>query len=510
MKSKKLKINDKEKFMQVLKKLECRIPTIDVREKFPIIHTLFGNILYIKLLYGVVLLLGYVRFTRELLYPYISLILVYGFLIILYDIFTAKNILKNKFFLLLFFFWTSFAISILVNFNPGFYINVRPIAYMFLEFFVIALVPLNMDSQQYKKNLIIINITLISVITLISLISFIVFAMNLSGHYTILGITAFIGNMPPRLWGITTNPNALGIMSICGVALIIFHLNTFAVKKWPYIVMLIICLSAALLANSRTAMFSFYVFVFLFVFLTFLIRNYSEKKTIKRHIVICLAVATMGLFSVLGLFDRALPLFGYIPGAVSNIQGTISNIFQTDIEQPPIEITPIRPIETVRPGELAATGELTGAGRLTFWTAGLRTFQNNIFFGVGHYRLDYYMSYYNPNPNRIVSAHIHNIYIQILATYGIFPFVYLVVMLIYFTVLVFRLLKDHLNRMIYSPILISCLCIIALLLSAGMFESNILSNARTFTSFLLAHFLGIFLTYVQTDHLQEFETISHD
>ena len=79
-----------------------------------IIDKVLGDTLYVKLFYLLIMITQMQIITKDIAGPFVKLSLVYGFLVFVYDFFTRKRIIRNKFFPLIAIFFGLMFISIAV------------------------------------------------------------------------------------------------------------------------------------------------------------------------------------------------------------------------------------------------------------------------------------------------------------------------------------------------------------------------------------------------------------
>lgn len=451
-----------------------------------ILDKALGDTLYVKLFYLLIMVTQMQIITKDFMGPFVKLSLVYGFLVFVYDFFTRRRIIKNRYFPFIAVFFVLLFLSIVFHYDKGFMESFKVFVYTVFEFFVIAMVPYDKSEEEVKREYKIISLTAIAALTVIGLISFITFVFYIQTTYTnFAGVLCFVGVAPDnRLYGISGNANSLALQMTMLFALAISHIALFKPKRkiWLYAVMLLAVL-CMLLSGSRASLLGFIAFVFCFVF--FWIMSKAKKAlTFKLYV----KNAVISVLVVIAVFagGRAVTFVsGYIP---SIIQSTAQN---EEKDEESIKKAFER-YETER-NDTETMGK--GSGRLGLWNAALKIFRHHPIFGVGLAGIEEYGMKYTQGVE-FFGFNLHNLYLQILATSGIFVFVVFLGLMVFFAVKAFiKLFKDFKSGKSDMLFIIS-FSIIIMLLVTQFFEMRMIYRV-TAESMFFALFFGYLQYYLQ-------------
>lgn len=201
-----------------------------------LISELLGNTLYIKAIYLVMIIFSHCVLIEDYITPFNKVVLLYGVLVIVYDLFTSRNTLRNRYFLLLVAFCFFIFLSIVINFQEGLVANIKGFSYLVLEFFVIAMIFPQKSKESVVKEFKILATIAIVCLSVLGIGAFYAFLMGLQiplgddGRF-------FIGVSPDsRLFGISGNPNMLGLQMMF---LLMLVMTSFVIseskRKWYWL-----------------------------------------------------------------------------------------------------------------------------------------------------------------------------------------------------------------------------------------------------------------------------------
>lgn len=462
-----------------------------------IIDKVLGDTLYVKLFYLLIMITQMQIITKDIAGPFVKLSLVYGFLVFVYDFFTRKRIIRNKFFPLIAIFFGLMFISIAVNYNKGFVENFKLFAYAAFEFFVIAMVPSDKSEEDIKREYKIISIVAIIAIAVIGLASFVTFAFYIQTTYTNhIGGLCYVGVAPDnRLYGITGNANSLGMQMLTLFALAISYIAIFKPKrKIPLYAVMLLSILCMLLSGSRASAIGFIAFAFCFIF--FWIMSKTDKKPLFK------------LYIKNALISLLITVVLFVGGkAVTFVSGYIPSIIQSTTE---MEIKDSEEVEKLFERFETERNDtetmVKGSGRIDLWNAALKIFQHHPIFGVGFAEVQDYANKYMPGTDLPIAkwgGGVHNIFLQVLASGGILAFIAFLGIMAFFAVKAFiKLFADFKNGE-SSMLFITAFSVIIMLLVIQLFEVRMIYRI-TAESLFFALFFGYLQYYLQkkTDDVQ--------
>ncbi len=381
-----------------------------------------------------------------------------GFLLIVWDLLTARKCLNGHSQDLLVAFLAVCCISSIINIEYGVFGNVKLIAALAIEYFVFFCFAKNMPKERVQKYLDILSATLI--ITWLVLV-----AASLATYFW--GMDIIVSNYGAfdmtsqgfsyeyvRLWGIFQDPNYASTISLVSVLL---SVRLIALKKRPVLTVLLVFniliqLCYVILGASRTALIAFVVTSFLFAVYRFMLNG--QKKTVKESLQsICAVVLAFGVF--LGVFfgiKYALPfaknaIFPGTTAVASNISAAYTKlyslsgiefeltqynakgevIFETDpdpVAPPGSTTSPEDPDNAVKPLDRTDLGKLdVSNGRFVRWTQTLQVFSKAPLFGTSPRNMAEFAKEHNPETLMAKYGMApHNGYLDVLVETGIIGF----------------------------------------------------------------------------------------
>lgn len=426
-------------------------------------------------------------FTALFTSKIVKMFIIWAFFIILYDIFKKKSLtLKNNAIWLIIMILLM-GISCLTNYHHNFLPNIIITVYLVIEIIFMLLYDKKETKTELLKEIKLFSSIIIILTFLCSIASLIIYfteyKTSVMNDFTQLLIGFFDG----RLWGIYGNPNTLGQLSLISIflSLLLLHLQpSKKITKVGLILNIIIEWMCILLANSRSnfvgAICSLLMYL-LFYFRTK--RNESLFDVIKTVIKF-----TLSIFLIIGItigmkygFSIADNLKKYFQE--SNVQGT--NVQGTNVHEPekkPISKPILPPSQILDSSKFDRTDQSTvdiSNGRYAIWSSGLHVFQEKPIFGVGFKNV-------NQETNRFMDEEIvknqphltenmHNIYLQILVSNGIFAFLCFIIYFVKFLPKVLKYLFCYTkNSQSTYIVVLTLFSLIVSLCIINLFDSNIL------------------------------------
>lgn len=400
--------------------------------------------------------------------------LVWGFLLLVIRFYQKRIIIDNKFFI---FFIIFTLLSIIFNFQDGFIRNIKDFLYLILE-----VVLLTQVDKGDSKNILIFNRILLGFMTFGYTVSLLIFFFRIP---QVPGFEKFIMSYTEgRLWGWCGNPNTLATMSLFGLFAAFFNIylrkeNLSVLNKLGYGFIIIEALACLTLSQSRSGFVGFAVLVFGAVFFIGIYKNKHIIGSILLALII--GIASVFMLEVYGWGLRQMPSEKLAISVNSN--GYFS------IQEDGSDGGEVNPSSSDMGLENREIGSDYSNGRFTIWKGGLSVAKENILFGVGQNALNDEVNqklpkdYVKQSPK--IAANMHNIYLQVLATSGIFAFIFFVLQFVNsFWKRRKEIFNDALKCMFF--VLIGCMLII------NLFDSNIIGFMNLFIAGMFWIYFGYF------------------
>ena len=390
-----------------------------------------------KVLLVVAMMLMAVPYIREKIGFTINLMLVYGYLIIGFELITGKlwsSFRTTKTAMFLGGFAVSYFITILIN-KTHLISGFKSLAFMVLLFVLCFLFPKNTKKDELIAEIKLISAEIVGFTFLFGLISFVMYVFSISGTYMTGEGTyqAYYGMFESRLWGIY-NPNTSATLTIISIVFSFVFIFTNKKKRIriPLIINIIIQFCVLLLTGSRAGVYVVAGAVAFFVFfaIVYKIKNFTYKTACLS--ISCAAVSLCIFFVVGALLREGL---AYVPGLTNYITSSTEAIIEeiTESEKETSEnvqdkgekIDKIDKVDLDRPQDPDAPENTAFANRLDIWQACFKEFLEDPIFGIGRDNVvdravgnleDKKWSYHFKYGNT------HNIYLCVLVSSGIIGF----------------------------------------------------------------------------------------
>ncbi|MGB4369237.1 MAG: O-antigen ligase family protein [Caldicoprobacterales bacterium] len=467
-----------------------------------IIKQALGSTIYFKILWVILVVLKINPIISQKTSLLFYILLLYGAIIIIYDLLTDIEALRNKYIVPFAMFLAFMAISTLANYDKGFMSNLKTLGTTVIQFLVIGRMDLRSSHSEIIKEIKKINLVIVVPVTIISLISLYLFTMGISGFYTIKVDDMFVDELGyyygmaynNRLVGIFSNPNEAG--AICVIAILASLINllfsqTTKKTKSAYFVSIAINLICLSLSASRGALLSFFVALFLFIFLISMYR--MRKRIVVRSInaLLFVCICVMLQYGIIGIVNNYGPI---IPAAINGIKEDVG----IDVSN---ELSTRERISLISDGDSKSLLN-ESSGRTTLWEAGLNTAKKNMFFGVGKAKLrEIVIENWHgiPLSKGIIKGSLHNIYIETLVSYGLPTFLSFLLLICWiFFDYIKKLIQFGRNQVKYFYLGVGILTILAFNLINNIVESKMLFQVNIY-SFLFILYLGYAMYFIQFD-----------
>lgn len=433
-----------------------------------------------KCLMMVAVMLTSVPYIHNVLGGYVKVLLVYGFLIIGYEIITRKffSALRDKTGWLLIAFCASYAVTILININGNFMGDIKNLIYTVLFFSLFFMFTGEKTKEDLLKEIKIVSAVIIICTFFLSVASFITYMFSFSGSYpNNVGIPVYYGMFENRLWGVY-NPNTGSTLNCISIVLSIIFIFTDKKRKTRVLNWINILLQycVLLLTGSRAA--HYVLFLILAVLIFFFVINKVKKVNIKTIGISALStVVTVVLVSGTGVVLKEG--LAYLPGVTNNMIYKISVLTGNaeNTEEPEIEKTELDRIETIEENKGGFF-----SGRTDIWKACFEEFTESPIFGIGKENIiDRAIENFDDDlwKEHFKQGGTHNIYLCILLATGAVGFL---IMAAFAVITLFKVLKVTVKN--YNNInfwLLGALLLCIMFYITEFVEARILFQVSTFS-----------------------------
>lgn len=432
-----------------------------------------GKILQNKLLYKIVFIVvgmfTAVPYIQQEYGKFVKVLLVWGLLIVAYDLITDyKHILKDKMVLLLLAFLAFSGFTIGVMRSENFAENIKEWLYMLIFFLVIFRVN-GKTREEIKKEIRLIAYTILICTAILSSLCMFTYFMGISDSYKVGRTVIYVGISGGRLWGLY-NPNVGASIAIVSIVLSAFAM--FTIKRKCIRVLLILNLlvqySVLILSGSRTIQYGFVIcsVVLTFGMLPLVVKKWSGMSV--KHVLLRggIAIVTAGLLLV--LFKVSLPALSALPRMQTEVVNAAQEETKASSDKYSTEI-----------GRKDTGADTMGGvlnGRQYLWGAAGKILSEYPVLGVGYeniyqYGVDGITHKYYKNVFR--RAGLLNGYLTILCASGILGGIW---MLWFFVSLMWKLLKKSgkIRQIQGNEWLIASAFLVLLFLLTELFEARIL------------------------------------
>ncbi|UZT81245.1 O-antigen ligase family protein [Caproicibacterium sp. BJN0003] len=461
----------------------------------------------VKFIFSFLALINLIPFAGNYIGPLMKVCLAWGTIVLLYQAkINWKNLFLNKRIFLLIAYLVLYGVSILINHSVMFSKNFSEWCYMALFFLLFT----QCDPRKGERTIIheiqLLLYLLIGVSFLFAVISFYTFANQISYAFQnpeLKSDIIYFGMAKDRLWGLS-NPNVGGMLACFSIAASLWILLTKSnqsrkhPKGWAafFIINIILQYACLTLMQSRASLITFSIFVGPFVgFWYFTKSNKAHKyRSLKfKAAVVCVVFLLLPVV----LEKPVRNTLSLIPKTVSSVRIASQ---EAEKKTESVEVSS-QTTESSTSGQSSNTGangnfqaerndttlESRGGilnGRLDLWQAGLKVFSQHPFFGVtreGIYQ--YSMPYITLNwlESSLHGAGLHNGYLMVLVSSGIFGFVILGIYIISVLGTLFKKIRrsDGFIKLLLSFFLILMIAILV----HEMVESHIMYRVTYFVVF---------------------------
>lgn len=448
------------------------------------------NILMYKILFCIVSLLATISYTTIYGSQILKLLLIVGFLLIIYSL--SKGFIKinnfNKKTIL--FFLSSIIISVFLNYQDNFVKNLTDFMYVSLQIITLYLICINHQKEDLDREMYYFSLILSIITFIFSLGSLILMFMDFQLPQYFIDYGYRIGFSEGRLWGLYGNPNTLAQISIFSVAasMICLKLSNQRCIKLFSSFNLIVQYIAISLTNSRSGYVSIIFLLTIFVFF------YFEKKISRRiflaivSIVLTFVTLTATETIFMNLLNNKINSEIVVEENPNDYVETLENksvVIPQDQKNSNEAISIERTNEKISAERTEIKDDISN-GRFDIWKTSIQLFLEKP-LGVGYYNVLNEMCLIAGDYNPILS-NTHNIYLQILVAYGIISFIIFMVFLVCFGMIHLKKInqfKEN-DRVIY----LTLFSLYLTFLINNLFDSNIIGLMSPIISCLFWIYVG--------------------
>lgn len=462
------------------------------------LKTFLEDTIYFKLMYVFFALLSVVPAISQYSNKFIKIIMVYGFVLLGYDLITKRKIFKIKYIWYMAAFVGCLFIATLANYNHSLVENGKLFLYTTLQFFIIAAVDLDLRKSRVRLEIKIMNNMTLIFLTLVSIISVLLFVFRINGEYITQAGTQYEAiqtygmTANDRLTGIVANPNTLGMTGLIAIAAMFINIRLFTVSKKLkifYIIAFIFNFVTFIMSGSRGAELACMVFFSIYLYFMIVKKIKNRDKLVLKHIAVLgsLCAVMLCFYSMLTPIRKGL---GYIPASIA--------VFTEGREPSDDEDTNL--LEKYHVNLLRDESESGTNGRAYLWKGSINVIKTYPLFGVGKMDVPEITEELNPDmplPG-IEGGGMHNILLQTQVSYGIFSLIALLVFIVKIAIDSIKVMYAPETRRTRYLLLATVLASVIMMFANNMFESNILYST-TFMNCFFMLYLGYLMYFLQKD-----------
>lgn len=373
-----------------------------------IIKELLGNAIYLKVSYLLLICFYTISFLMPLLDGLLKVVLIYGFLYLVYDLFTRRLFFKAPFVKFLLVFLALYAVTVAINYQKYLWDNFVALCYMAVSMLILFPHDPQEDHEKKKRELLLICRLISWILFATTVLSLLVYLLDINMILYYFGKPVYIGVHQNRLWGIYPNPNTSAVLAGLGIAasMLVWLLKRRSKKQTVLFCINFSCqMLLIVLSGSRGGeLFLFALFgVILFFFRDKIAARFTKKhwQDAKKYLVsvICFLVFVGSYYALSTPIKNAVALVPY----------GVSMITQSGHDQGLEEFQPL--------GREENADTSVDSGRLRLWKISLQRFAQHPVFGMTAKGLtDGVIT------DGAQTEHMHNLYIQILGSSGILGF----------------------------------------------------------------------------------------
>lgn len=438
-----------------------------------------------------------------------KIFLIWGVIIIIFDLLTKRVIFQNKINWFIFLLLILSFLSVILNPNRAH--NFMVLLYLAIQTIIPLAVDKNLKEDKVYKQIYIMSLLSIFITFFVAAASFIIFLKDFKGSVTVNGAEYLFGIFEGRLFGIMGNPNSGSLIAFISImaSLIVLAIRKYKLYEVNIIMKAFLIINIVLqfiilfLGNSRSTFVSLCAaFVIIFTFNYLRKFNKSVKSVIKKGITILL-ICVITISSLYLLSKASNKIVSYLPEVVSKIEAMSSSKTKVSIQKN--EASSDNEKTNTNEGTSNNTPAITAPvdsarkykssdisnSRFDIWKIGFKVFKNRPILGVGSENIHDAAVKVAPSDfsDPSILANMHNIYIQILAGSGLFALIAILAFLFrYLLINIYSFAKELKAKSsainIYIFTMVIALCV------ENFFDSNIVYFMCLFIVPIFWNYLG--------------------
>lgn len=424
---------------------------------------------------------------------YSYLVTLIGVCYFLYRFVNFNKYKETKGIIILSLFFISYIISSVVTIRFGVVSNVKALVWLGMQFFLLYAYDKDTTVDEVKKEGLIIGWIVIMYTFVMSLMGIACLAVRYNNYQIVNGVETITGFLWNRLWGFYSDPNYGAVISIISILLSFFYAFKYKRKRIKLFLVINIITEMFYLAfsDSRTAQIALMVtFIWTTIIFVRKINFIQSLKPILKIVVISsltIIVAFSSIASIKGIKTmgnmylssvenpNSVLFYWYDSEKRESYLQEDGNVIEGDDTADVPELDGIvvgRPIE-----DMGAEGGDISNRRFAIWQSAIKVFKSKPITGVSFRNIVPYASERLPetyivNNDGASFACMHNLFLDVLVSQGLFGMALFVTFMIFVLVTIFKkLCKLNKQDYIYYALIIS---VIVPIFVSSFFYSEIL------------------------------------
>lgn len=434
-----------------------------------------NNSIYLKITFILWSLIHSITLGQYITSYMSPLLIVWGGLIVIKNIFVDKLIFDKKYYSLIIMFIFSYVITIFINRNMNFFENLKTLIWMSILMLGLFINDFKKSIEDIFNEISKIGLVVVTVSLIISLISIWMFFFDINFWINrIDGTKIPQGYYAARLWGIYVDPNQSCNVAIISIALSLVLL-LLKINRFVSIFNVVVQFEFIVLSGSRGGEIGL-IFFLIGLFYLFFEEKILSKMYKNKKIIINLSLLFAVICSVLIImtFKINRKVLSYVPSTIqSSIEGTASQ--KIIVERP---------------------DKKTSNGRIELWTDALKLSKQISIFGVGDRNIMLVADEKLPGSS-ISHQYVHNGYLHMLLGGGIIGFTIMMALIL---LIVIRTSSKIFNKKVFNKEYI-ILGIISSMIGSMLVTTVFLTEVfyqNSFTAIIIWIFMG-YVIYLNED-----------
>lgn len=427
-----------------------------------------------------------------------TILLIWGGVLFLVDLFTKRILFQSKRCIPLIVFILLYMVTLLVNRHMQFFENGKVLLVTGIEFFLLLPLDRHLPASSVERQMIRFNRIVVWFSLFFSGAAIFMYLFWINGT---AGGIAF-GSSGGMLYGLYSGPNTGAALASASLALALVSCHLTPRRPTPLTaVNSVIQLLYLYLSNSRASLYAFVFFLILYSLFFLKSRRAKVGGIVSAGAVYLLAEPVKALLH--GLQKGVL----WVSSVVRFLIGEVVFLFDQWFGGPSEGPTPApphlsEPIKTTPPDKDIAMGFLNGRAEL--WACGGDILRDHLLFGVGSRNIPEVARRYRPADALpgIDGGGLHNIVMQLLVSNGVLGFAALAAYAVICLIQLIGYFKFFRLSTRPSRTVLLCVCVLLLLLVQNMVENTILFGA-SFHAAIFWSYLGFGFFFVDRSRTEE-------